>query len=298
MSTLQIGNGAVTAKPLVFDEKTKCAYLTVEELGQTMLLEDANGKLPRLTPVEHVTVLNDVLNLTAQYNLQVDQKPLVISENNVRRLKWKGPKNDCPLENYLVERLVTKFELSNMGSLEYEADAAGKMAVAVAYTEAAGIQIAFGHNVAICQNLNIWGENIFSTSGNDKSKVSYEKGMQLLERWLQNAEAIRKQYVERIEKLKARKLSDKMCHYILGRLFTNAVRFNAGERDVLAPLNQADCAAVVRAGYDKLGKEKEISAWDVTNWVTEVIKPERFDMPRMLTSNHRVNEFLYNELCN
>jgi hypothetical protein len=32
---------------------------------------------------------------------------------------------------------------------------------------------------------------------------------------------------------------------------------------------------MVRAGYDKLAEDGVITAWDLTNWATAVMKPER-----------------------
>jgi hypothetical protein len=84
---------------------------------------------------------------------------------------------------------------------------------------------------------------------------------------------------------------------LLGTLFERAVRANQGDKSVDAPLNQADCAALVRAGYDKIIDEGQVvTAWDLTNWCTSVLKPDRSDMASMLVNNHRINEFIYQEV--
>jgi hypothetical protein len=218
---------------LSFDEKTKFAYITREQLSRTMTLEDANGKLPKATPIEHFKLLEALELMAEETGHTIKPQPIAICESNVRRLQWKGSKESCPISNYLVERLVTKLELVNLSSFEGQSDAAGTMAIAMSYTDRGGIQIAFGHNVIICGNLNIWGDTIFGTTGKDRHSTDFMKGMERLRGWLQNAENIRKSYTERIHLLMGRKVNKKICDYVMGRLFINAVRANNGDKELL-----------------------------------------------------------------
>src|SRR5687767_1349044 len=108
METLALpASNAPVADILSFDVETKCTQITLEQLDRTIKMEDANGKLPKATPVEHVTLLRTIINMAKQVGgLKPVESQISIKENHVRRIQWKGEKGICPLENYLIERLV------------------------------------------------------------------------------------------------------------------------------------------------------------------------------------------------
>lgn len=283
------------SKILTFDNETKSTILTLEELDQTLKMEDGNGKLPKSAPIDHANFIKLLIEMAGRYSpdRKVAIAPIVVKQNNCKRIMWKGAADECPLENYQVERMVVKLGFGGTKSFKGIEDAEGSMAIGVSYNEK-GLQVAFGHNVNICQNLNVFGENVFTTYG--AGSVPYEKGLQLIEHWIQNIEPIRQENVTYIEKLKSVVVSENERLRLFGKIYELAIRFNEGERDKDAPLNVTECNRMVSAGFHKIIKpEESITAWDITNWATSVLKPETSDMVNILNKNARLNNFILEE---
>src|SRR5690606_16496175 len=140
--------------------------------------------------------------------------------------------------------LVLKVGFSGSKSFEDFPDAKGSMAVGISYSEK-GIQMAFGHNVSVCQNLNVFGQNVFSTYGDKANKVSFEKGMQLFEHWIQNFDENMEMNRRSINKLREVIITEPERLRIFGKIYEMAVLKNAGDNSIDAPLNVTECTKMV-----------------------------------------------------
>lgn len=286
---------------LKFDESTEACAIDLDTLNRTLKMEDAGGGLPRSAPIEHSNLLIDLIDLAKKHakGFFPVLQPIIINQKNCRRIKWRKDQGDCPVENYQVERLVAKilFKPENNGPLFVgQEDAEGHMAAAVSYNER-GIQLAFGNNVSICQNLNIWGENIISTYGSGKRKSDFDTALDIYEKWLQDYEEHKETAIEAVTSLKNIVIEEPARLRIFGKLYEQAVMRNNREASAEAPLNQTECTKMIRAGLEyRMGKttmfDKTITAWDLTNWCTNVIKPETSDMVHLLTRNADINNFI------
>lgn len=284
---------------LQFEPENKSALISLEDLDRTIKLEDGGGRLPASAPIHHADLIKRVVETSHKH--LTTYSPVVgnitIKQNNCKRVLWKGPADECPIEKYMVERLVIKVQYKGSGQFENVPDAKGPMAVGISYTEK-GIQMAFGHNVSVCQNLNVFGSNVFSTYGDKNNRVPFEKGMELFESWMQNFD--KKMEVNRssIQTLIDRPVDENERLRIFGKIYEMAILKNAGRTEIDNPLNVTECNRMVTAGFDKIVGNEPISAWDMTNWATSVLKPESSDMLNLLTKNARLNEFLLNEFSN
>lgn len=289
---------SVAANHIIFDKATKTATISLDQLERTTSLASATGRLSKTAPVEHSAFIRKILELSAYADVDALLEPLVVKENNIRRLQQHQNKDlplaNWPLEHYLVQRITTKIVFQDPFFTNRE-DAKGSLAIGISYTEK-GIQVAFGHNVFVCSNLNVFGENFFSTFGNEKNRVPFEKGLELLQAWMMRYTVIRNDNQRRIQRLMEVPVTEERRLQVIGKLFENAVRANNNDRTVVAPLNQSECGWLINAGYDQITTNREISAWDLTNWATSVLKPEKGDTLEMLRSNFELNSFLYNEL--
>ncbi len=127
--------------------------------------------------------------------------------------------------------------------------------------------------------------------------MPFDKGLQLIDGWMQNYSAIKAGYIKRVENLQAVTLSIGNVNALVGDLFTRAVRFNNGER-ILAPLNQSQVSAMVHKGFDRqVEAGEEITGWDVLNWGTYVLKPHTDDMTGLIQSTAEFNDYIYDALC-
>jgi len=281
---------------LAFDAENKSATIELVDLDRTIKFEDAGGKLPASAPVHHADLIKHVMELSHKhlttYSPQVS--PIVIKQNNCKRILYTGPADQCPIEKFVIERLVVKIGFKGTKAFEGIKDSEGSMAVGISYTEK-GIQMAFGHNVKICQNLNVFGPNVFSTYGSGDNRVPYEKGIQMLERWLLGFDEIAEFNRRCITTLQERVITEDERLRIFGKIYEMAILKNAGHNEIDNPLNVTECNRMVSAGFASIVENKQITAWDLTNWATSVLKPESSDMLNLLTKNNRLNNFLLEE---
>lgn len=281
---------------LAFEPENKSAEITLDDLDRTIKLEDGGGKLPTSAPIHHADLIKRVMEVSHKHLTKFEPvlSPIVIKQNNCKRVLWKGAADQCPIDKYMIERLVLKIKYKGSGQFAEVPDAKGQMAVGISYTEK-GIQMAFGHNVSVCQNLNVFGGNVFSTYGDKSNRVPFDKGMQLVEAWLQNFDENMEVNRRSIESLQNKIITEDERLRVFGKIYEMAIRRNAGDTEINNPLNVTECNRMVTAGFDQITKGDPITAWNMTNWATSVLKPESSDMLNLLAKNAVLNEFLLKE---
>lgn len=277
---------------LSFDEN-KAAVMTIDDLDRTLKLEDGNGKLPKSAPIDHAALVKKLVHMAEEHvpKHKALVGPIIVKQQNCKRILWKGEADQCPIQNYLVERLVVKIGFAGTKSFETEADTSGSMAIGISYNEK-GIQLAIGHNVRVCSNLNVFGENVFSTYGN--GSVPFEKGLQLAQGWMQNLNPIMESNRRYITDLKSVTINENERLRLFGKIYEMAIRANKGDKND-APLNVTECNRMVEQGFAHITKNETVTGWDLTNWATSVLKPETSDMISIMAKNARLNNFILNE---
>ena len=154
--------------------KNNIAELDLPTLEKTVKYEMAKGGLPRNRPMEHyklITSLKDNIQDNTKLEAKIDT--IYTSERQAKQIMFNG-EGECPIENYLLERVVTK--------LLVEDKVKGyKAAVGLSYTDR-GIQVAFGTHVNVCSNLMVWGDNFMSTFGSNK--VPFDIMMDAFDDWM------------------------------------------------------------------------------------------------------------------
>lgn len=284
---------------LQFDEKNGSTLLTVDQLRQTMAVGQFDGKMPASVPLVHFELIDTLQAKASKVGITLDVPPLVIRERYCR--KQKDAPDNLP-SRFIVNRMAGKIYFDDY---QFEGtDDRMRPGIAFTYvydTALRGIQVAFGPNVAACDNLTVWGQYTFSTNGN--SKVPWEKGLQLIDSWMQNYKPIVNGYTEKIKALKAVEVNDQVLNTMIGDLFTKAVRVNNnikdGDRSIDAPLNQSEISAMVSFGFARKAKnaDKPVTAWDIMNWGTQVLKPHNSDMTDLIANTAAFNDYVYNAFC-
>lgn len=285
------------AHAIIFDEKNRSASITHKELAQTIELGNAFGELHPNVPVKPGVLLEDMCNDIVKYSgLTPTVSNIIIREPycQVNRAKLKEEK-DLELGDYLIRRLVARIDIPLTGFIGTKDEMNASIAMSYLFTDNhKGIQVGFGENVHICENMCMFGGFQFSTYGT--SKVGFEDGMQLMRRWLQNMVTVHDQHLAIIEKFKAAKVHKTGFQRIIGSLFEKAVRHNNNERGVSAPLNQTEIADMVREGLPVLQKDEEhLTGWEILNWGTAILKPNTSDMVNLIRDTSAFNSFLANE---
>lgn len=253
------------------------AEITLEQLQQTISLGEFDGRMPKSVPIIHHELLADLQSIATKGGLN-KLMPISIKEKYCK--KRKDAPNNNP-EHFMVNRMAGKILFPENFLIGNDTLNAG-----IAYTyvydgSQRGIQIAYGMNVEACDNLTVWGRYSFSTTG--KSSVPFEKGMELLHKWVDDRKAVNESYVATIEGLRNVQFEASAIDTLIGDLFTKAVLKNANE-NVTAPLNQSEVAEMVRRG--RMNHQNEIiTGWDILNWGTLVLRPTSSDMTDYVGGN-------------
>jgi hypothetical protein len=284
------------ANAIQFDEKNKSAELHYKQLAQTMEIGNAHGEMPKACPVQPGELITNICNSVQKYSgLEPTVAPIIIREPycNVNRQKIKDGK-DLLLEDYLIRRLVTRIDIPMLGFKGTKDSMNASVAISYIYTDnSKGIQVGFGENVHVCENLTVFGGFCFSTYGS--SRVSFEDGMQLLHHWLQNIVTLHDQHILTVQQLMDAKVKRPGFQRIIGSLFEKAVRANAGSK-LVAPMNQTQIAGMVAQGREVLESEQElITGWEMLNWGTSILKPNSSDMVDLIKDTSNFNSFILNE---
>jgi len=248
-------------------------------LERTARYEGIRGNLPKTRPIEHHQLIRNVLdNIKSNISHGVVTDPIYASERQAMRVMWNGEKEECPVENYLIQRLVTKIMIG-------DTEKGLNSAVAISYTEK-GIQIAFGTNVHSCTNLMIWGQNLMSTFGHNK--VNYDAMMDAFDDWMKRFEEKRAFSLDVIAQLKKRKVKEPELFEMLGKLIYEAERSNYSGGNG-SSLNVSQTLRLID-NYEKEREEKKVvTAWDICNWGTNGLKPEQDakDLTQIYDTTHK-----------
>jgi hypothetical protein len=52
---------------------------------------------------------------------------------------------------------------------------------------------------------------------------------------------------------------------------------------------------MVAKGFSHITEKESVTAWDLTNWCTSVLKPETSDMVTVMNKNARLNNWILQE---
>lgn len=152
-----------------------------------------------------------------------------------------------------------------------------------------GVQVAIGQRVHICRNQTILGaQRMAQSRGNDRESI--EDLFNLVNSWLDDANAITEEDRRRIERMKAQVLPKETALQYLGLLNCMRVAADSKEKAIrdrvkVAPLNQAQLSVFTENLTRALIFSDHLTAWDFCNMATEIHKPTTADMPRIIPTN-------------
>lgn len=269
--------------------------MDLETLRRTISMELATGGLPKSRPINHFEFIDAVIDIAKKKiapGVAVKVDNIIASEAQAKRLLWAGEKDKCPVEKYYIERLVAKIRFV----MEEDEQLGISMALAISFNEQ-GIAVAFGPEVRICSNQNIFGDNMICTYGD--RKMPYDKILEVIGVWMDEFKVKREQDMGMITKLRGITVYENDFFQIIGKLFVNAVGYNSGDKELDAPLNQTQVANMVREYITWLGENPteeggvaDMSLWDVTNFGTMTLKPDSANMTTLLQDIRGLNNFL------
>ena len=266
------------------DFKGNVATLDLPTLDRTVKYEMAKGGLPRNRPIEHFKLIRDIQsNIKGNTKLDSTIDTIYTSERQAMRVMYEGDPETCPVENYLLQRIATKLLINDESN-------GFRGAVGISYTDR-GIQLAFGTHVSVCSNMMIWGQNFMSTYG--ANKVGFNVMMDAFDDWMKRFDEKRNQDMSIIKALKKRKVKENELFEVLGRLIHGAERGNNSNSDG-SSLNVSQTLRLID-NYEKERQGKDtITAWDITNWGTNNLKPDQDggDLTSIYNTTHKFSNVI------
>lgn len=265
--------------------------ITHEELRQTLSIADFDGKMPEAAPIMHYELVDRLLELANKTGIKTELGPLCIKEAYCNKIK---DSNNDP-KNYRVNRIAGKIYFDLHGTVGNDSL---RPAIAFVYVydgSLKGIQLAFGEQVFACDNNTIFGKFTYSTNKSLYSRTPFEQGFQLLSTVIEKTEKIHNVMISRLNELNQIEITKSVIDEMIGDLYTKAVLRNDGVK-LIAPLNVTEIGKMVRYGFDRnpinQTSGRIITAWDIMNWGTEVLKPERTDMTNLLNDTASFNDYI------
>lgn len=265
------------------------AEMDLPTLHKTVDYEMAKGSLPKTRPLHHsnlITQLHDEINRVD--GVSIVQDPIYATEKQAMRVMWPHKDKECPVENLLIQRLITNIGLKVKGEKEMS------MNIALSYHER-GIALAFGPKVWACSNLCVFGDNVMRTYGSDK--VPFDTMIDNFKGWMARFGEMRDQDFGMVEKMKAREIEENAKDLVFGKLIHNAVLMNMDSKHE-APLNQTQVADFVRASYSdeyQVPANRKTNVWDLLQMSTNALKPQNTDMTQLIDYDQRITNFLVEE---
>lgn len=269
------------------------AELNLSTLQRSTSYELAKGGLPKNRPTEHYQLINDLSSLIKDNTkLTTELESIYATEKNSLRVMYKGDKDKCPVENYLIQRIFTKINIVEPNQKNIN------VAIALSYHEM-GIDIAYGINVSVCKNLLIFGQNHLSTYGHNK--IPYNKVLDVIDDWLKRYEEKKQYDYNIVETLQKRKVKDKELFEILGKLIYQAERNNTYHQNG-SSLNVSQTLRLIdnyNIKFIDTDKKRTITAFDLLQWGTNNLKPNQDgkDLTKIIDTSNKFSNFIVTELC-
>ena len=265
------------------------AELDLATLSRTASYEMAKGGLPKNRGMEHHELITEICDRADSINnVSIEVDPIYCTEKQTMRVMWGGNKDDCPVENNLLQRLTTRIQI------RHKDDDVQNMAVGLSYNEK-GLTMAMGPNIWVCANQNVFGDNLMSTyTMGGKAKMNFGDIMQVLGAWLTNFERKREDDYGKITLMQDTVVERGSIQLLYGELIEEAVLANM-DSEVHSPMNITQVTNFVRQAHSeeyKVPAENDVKVWDLAQMGTAVLRPNANDYTSAYQTLNNFNDFL------
>lgn len=264
-----------------FEEKSNVIEISLQQLRQTSGLSDFDGKMPKTRSVEHFQLIDDLSEILDKNNLVPTVENIFVSKSDSKRIMKLDPDRLGLLPSWLFQRLVSRINVTSLG------DEKSHTSIAIAYNTN-GMSIAWGQNVRVCQNMNIFGDTIMYTYGSGSNKVQeYEKIKQIFNEWCLGAEAKRAfdlEVYKKMQEITLNKGND--IRQFIGDMHLDAVKTAYIDAKVHAPLNIGQLSEFSKQYLNDFGiptpgvdiENDFINLHDLYQVGTAILKPNKTDI--------------------
>lgn len=255
-------------------------YLTTKEVGETNAQVPISGlqcmraiitMLDRVLP-ERTKSWGGVYVYRSKYTFPGYVERLTASGGDFERLLT----SEVPITDLCFKRAIALVDV--IGNDEFT------QRIAIKYEAQSHIEVAYGFNVRVCQNFNIFNGKLIRIS--IKDNVTLDDVMKQLEQWLQDLEANFKADLKTVADMMSVVLTPTQCEKVFGEL---TVLYHRGE-DVL---NLTQCNAFSRQYVKEFEENKNCSVWELMNCGTQVLKFDDNTGDCILNNIQNFSEYMF-----
>jgi len=252
----------------VFPKTAKVATIGLETLKQSSMIRSAGSNNPGISrPLQSWELIERVREMIELNKRPYDQKDIWVELRASNRILTQQEmanglnETNTPIDKWMFDHVLTKIDIVPKKVVEGLSPA-----VAISFNQR-GIQITWGMNVFVCQNLCIYGENQISTYG--PQKMPFIKQLNVLSDWINNIDHKFKADQEIMKRMQDVPVNEDWIRETVGDLYIKAIN-RAYKKGLPAPVNTSTLSTLVQ----KMNTEDISSVWDFYNAGTAIIKPE------------------------
>lgn len=274
--------------PIVFEIKENVKAISLDLLCNTQSLSEYDGKFPKTRPIEHFQLIKDVCENIRAFNLTPVLDPIFVSSSDSKRIKALDVQQNGAAKSWLFQRLVTRVGIQELS------DDISNTSIGIGYNTS-GINIAWGTNIHVCQNMSILGgQNYMSNYGSGK-EPTLQAIFERFREWLRNANERRAFDVEMIRKMQNTFVNaPKAVPEFIGNLHMAAVRKAYVDVSQPAPLNisqMSDYSKEFLKLDTKIREKEDIDLFTLFNIGTAILKPMKSDLTDLWKNGAEYGEF-------
>lgn len=268
--------------------------ISLDELRESVDEVSTTGK--PFNGIRHVDLWDRLGDIAARHNVAIDVKDIYAtdSKNKIQpgvacfpHLEAVHGKNS--LQASLLRRVV--------GPIHFPAysDHNSTGGICVNFHQR-GIELAYGNNIHVCTNLNIYGQTHIMSYGS--KGMPLDKMFEVYENWIQKLPEFRENDLRMEEDMKSTFVDPRTAFSTLvGKLSIMAVKRAYIDSTLDSPLNISQTSEFTKRLLKKHGDklDEQASIWDLFNLTTEILKPGEMNSEELLKQGTAAGNFFVNE---
>ena len=256
--------------------------------------ETFDGSRP-IHGIRHFELIDQASEVLDKHNMNFQLDPIYAANNkskimpgiSIMKNKEIYQDKEYPIENILFRRVLTRFVINDMS------DELTNTAVGLNFHQN-GVEIAFGANVHICQNMCLMGGDLLMSYGPNKTPL--KNMFDTLSGWIKDFEQKRLYYQEMLQKMINTPFTQRDMAELAGWLTMYAVKKNNAslKYDGVPPLNSSQVNKIVGSYIEKYDEDPEqvSNLYQIYNLGTELYKPGITTMNEVFQANHSLGHFI------
>lgn len=272
-----------------FEKGEKVANVPMSVLQESVQVKAANSNNPGPTrPLQSWELIIAIQEMLDKQGITHSLDPIWVEKRSAARILTKEEEADfnetnTPANKWLFDHVVTRINMP--------VDEGMNPSIGISFNRK-GIQVVWGTNVMVCQNMCVFGDNMISTYGFDKTP--FGKQMQLLEFWTQKMQERFDNDRQIIHGMQSTGLTPLQVTTLIGDLYQRAIeKAYVAKSKVISPINTATLSQITQ---EVIVKQDEVATvWDLYNIGTNVIKPGHYNLEDVFPVNQQWSNYLLKE---